>query len=197
MRGMHDPDAAPEANDLARSISHALWQTDLRVDRAADIWLAPLGLSDSVLGSLAWIARQPGLSAAELARRSGTRPQSVARAVGRLEDLGLVARAPHPVHGKVVEIRLTDRGREALAVGATRFAAFEAALERDVTPEERELLIGLLDRLRKRADELARLGPPKPNGRGGRDESARRDVREARSRGAREDRRVDRRTRSS
>ena len=157
---MHDRDDAAKAHDLGRSLSRAIWRAELAVDRAANVWLAPFGLSDSLVGTLTQVSRHPGLSVAELARRSGTRPQSAARLVERLEDLRLVVRSPHPVHGKVIEIHLTERGVEALAAGSATFGAFEEALRRDLTPEESEQLVEQLTRLRVRADELARLGPP-------------------------------------
>ena len=165
---MHDRDDAAKAHDLGRSLSRAIWRAELAVDRAANVWLAPLGLSDSLVGTLAQISRHPGLSVAELARRSGVRPQSAARLVERLEELRLVARSPHPVHGKVIEIHLTERGAEALAAGSATFGAFEEALRRDLTPEESERLVEQLNRIRARADELARLRPPtRPGAPGG------------------------------
>jgi DNA-binding MarR family transcriptional regulator len=149
-------DERGEAIGSDESIARELWQTEIAVDRALDVALAPVGLSTTLLGVLAWLAREPGLSAADLARRAGVRPQSAARAVARLEALGLTARTPHPVHGKALQIRLTDAGWQAFAQGSTRLAAFERELEQDLSETDRRRLREQLATLRARADLLHR-----------------------------------------
>jgi DNA-binding MarR family transcriptional regulator len=138
------------------SIGRELWQTEIAVDRALDAALAPVGLSTTLLGVLSWLAREPGLSAADLARRSGVRPQSVARAVARLEALGLTTRSPHPIHGKALQIRLTDAGWKAFEQGSTRLAAFERELAQDLSEADRRRMRAQLAALRSRADSLHR-----------------------------------------
>src|SRR5689334_18609513 len=53
----------------------------------------------------------------DLALRACMTKQSVAEATNDLEDLGYVERVPDPDDGRVKIIRLTQRGREAQAIG--------------------------------------------------------------------------------
>jgi DNA-binding MarR family transcriptional regulator len=47
---------------------------------------------------------------AELARAEGMKPQSMGTSVAALEDMGLVARTPHPTDGRQMHIGLTAKG---------------------------------------------------------------------------------------
>jgi DNA-binding MarR family transcriptional regulator len=53
----------------------------------------------------------------ELAERAGMTKQSVGEATSDLEERGYVERVPDPDDGRAKIIRLTERGREAQAVG--------------------------------------------------------------------------------
>ncbi len=48
---------------------------------------------------------------ADLARAESMKPQSMGTIIAALEDLGLVARKPHPTDGRQVHIELTAKGR--------------------------------------------------------------------------------------
>ena len=61
----------------------------------------------------------------ELAERSGLTKQAVGEAVQDLEGRGYVERVPDPVDGRAKIIRLTERGREALAAAERIFADIE------------------------------------------------------------------------
>jgi DNA-binding MarR family transcriptional regulator len=47
---------------------------------------------------------------ADLARAEGVKPQSMGTTVAALEDMGLVARKPHPTDGRQMNIELTAKG---------------------------------------------------------------------------------------
>jgi DNA-binding MarR family transcriptional regulator len=71
----------------------------------------------------------------------------MASALAGLEGRALIARAPHPTHGRVVEIRVTEDGRE-LAERAQRLTAGVnakalALVEPDERPRLHELLLAL------------------------------------------------------
>src|SRR5262249_19174645 len=59
--------------------------------------------------------RRDGLSNAQLARRALVSPQSMNEVLLALEQRGLVRRRAHPDHGRILEARLTARGRALLA----------------------------------------------------------------------------------
>lgn len=63
-----------------------------------------------------------------------------------LEERGLVERSPHPWHGNVLEIRLTETGRAALEAADERAVVIERAIAAEFSAEERETLRGLLAR---------------------------------------------------
>jgi DNA-binding MarR family transcriptional regulator len=56
------------------------------------------------------LSREGGLTAAELARAEGVKPQSMATVINSLEQLGLVERRAHPTDGRQFHIHLTPKG---------------------------------------------------------------------------------------
>src|SRR5579883_420563 len=95
-------------------ISRALWQAQHAVEQACDSALAPLGMTTTLVGTLSFLAQQPGQSTADVARLARVAPQSVAKAVTRLDQLGLIRRQAHPVHGRIVQLYLTAAGQKVL-----------------------------------------------------------------------------------
>jgi DNA-binding MarR family transcriptional regulator len=77
--------------------------------------LAPYGISVRQYTALSVLGSTHGLSNAQLARRCLVSPQSMNEVVASLEREGLVDRAPHPLHGRVLQTDLTARGRAVLA----------------------------------------------------------------------------------
>lgn len=77
--------------------------------------LAPYGISVRQYTALSVLGSKQGLSNAQLARRCLVSPQSMNEVVASLERKGLVDRAPHPRHGRVLQTDLTARGRAVLA----------------------------------------------------------------------------------
>ncbi len=64
--------------------------------------------------------------------------------LGRLDRSGLIERTPHPMHGTLIEIRLTAQGREVFEAADARVAALDAALGADLSAVELKALKGLL-----------------------------------------------------
>jgi DNA-binding MarR family transcriptional regulator len=56
----------------------------------------------------------PGLSNADLARRSFVTPQTMNLIVRSLEEHGLIAKEPNETHGRKQDIRLTEQGQKLL-----------------------------------------------------------------------------------
>jgi DNA-binding MarR family transcriptional regulator len=82
----------------------------LAVDRA----LLRVHLTYAQFAALALVHLQPGISGAELARRAGVTAQTMNGVVAHLESAGMIARAPHPEHGRILAHQLTTTGEEAL-----------------------------------------------------------------------------------
>jgi DNA-binding MarR family transcriptional regulator len=72
------------------------------------------GLTRSQFGALSVIVRQPGLSAADLARAMLLTPQAANLIVGGLEADGLVKKRPSAAHGRILELFATAKGARAV-----------------------------------------------------------------------------------
>src|SRR5919204_154925 len=79
-----------------------------------DAALRHLGITTPQYAVLTFLDESPGLSAAQLARRAFVTPQTMQRIVANLQAAGLIERDPHPELGRVLEVRLSDRGRGVL-----------------------------------------------------------------------------------
>jgi len=145
-------------------VSRALWQTQHAVEQACDDALASLGMTTTLAGTLAFLAQRPGQSAADLARRARVAPQSVAKAVARLDQLGMVRRESHPVHGRIVRLYLTDTGRDTLEAATAVIGQVEQDLCGGFDARARGRLVDQLQRLRERAEQLRAAGSGAPKG---------------------------------
>jgi len=65
----------------------------------------------------------------------------------RLEKAGLISRAPHPADRRGVIVQLTERGKALIDEAVTAHVANEHRILAGLTPEEREVLAGLLAKL--------------------------------------------------
>lgn len=123
---------------LLRRVNGALSQRldeDLRVFELTQSQLSALAILD--------VAHPDGVSGATLSTRSGVTPQSMSAAIAGLVERGLIARSPHPVHGRILECRITATGTDTLrqVQETTRDSdRYDAGL----TPEQQESLRGLL-----------------------------------------------------
>ncbi|MGK5732295.1 MarR family winged helix-turn-helix transcriptional regulator [Streptomyces sp. URMC 124] len=121
------------AADLAAAVSQLM-----RRLRAA----SPQGsLTPSQRTVLGRLAGGGAATTAELARAELVRPQSMRVIVARLEELGLVARSPHPTDGRQVLFSLTEHGEGAIAsVRHSKHAWLADAIAHRLTPDEQRAL---------------------------------------------------------
>jgi DNA-binding MarR family transcriptional regulator len=99
---------------------------------------------------MAQLERAPeGLTLGELSRRLMVSNGNVTGLVERLVESGHVQRVPHPVDRRAAQVRLTEAGRDAFAVMARAHAEWIAELFDDIVPEERQMLLRLLGRLKQ------------------------------------------------
>jgi DNA-binding MarR family transcriptional regulator len=64
-----------------------------------------------------------------------------------MDEQGLIARSPHPRHPNVLELRLTDVGREALHNARLLVAPVEQRVDEAITDEDAMVLVELLTRV--------------------------------------------------
>jgi DNA-binding MarR family transcriptional regulator len=117
---------------------------------SADTALAPLGIAAPAFGVLLRLSERDGLSQAELARHQAVEAPSMCRMVDRLERDDLVERRRDGGDRRVVRVHLTDRGRAAISEGNRALAPHESRIASALAPDERRLLLDLLDRLNAR-----------------------------------------------
>jgi DNA-binding MarR family transcriptional regulator len=98
-----------EVADLAQAIG--LLVRRVRAESGAH----ELSLTESAV--LARLEREGPATTADLARAERMRPQSMGTTIATLEELGCIARKPHPTDGRQVHIELTAKGA-ALRQGA-------------------------------------------------------------------------------
>ncbi|MGP4013766.1 MarR family winged helix-turn-helix transcriptional regulator [Streptomyces sp. 4N124] len=108
--------------------------------------LKPAGLTVAQYAALLCLDGNPGISAAALARLCGVTPPTMNTVLKNLQDRALIDRTPHEWHRNVLETRLTDQGRAALADADAGAVRVERALGAAFTDEEREALVALLGR---------------------------------------------------
>lgn len=73
-----------------------------------------VGLTPAQFVALVELEQQPGITAASLARACLVTPQAMMILLKSMDQQGLITRSAHPRHPNVLELHMTDVGREAL-----------------------------------------------------------------------------------
>ncbi len=112
-------------DDDGPTLLYLVGRVDRVVRRAIDHVARSHGLSVSQYTALSVLNRRSGLSNAQLARRSLVSPQSANEVLLALEKRGLVGRRAHPEHGRILQARVTAKGRRTLAACDAQVRAVE------------------------------------------------------------------------
>lgn len=104
----------------------------LRLQRA----LADLDLTEPQFLVLTMLAAYPGASNADIARLTLLTPQTVNVIVKNLEKMDAVVRTPHAVHGRILVLAPTAKGKRLLKAGRARAHEIERELARGLSPGE-------------------------------------------------------------
>lgn len=99
-----------EQGYLAYLLRHAQAAARLTLERA----LADLDVTPPQFVVLTMLKAYPGLSGADLARVALLTPQTVGVIIRNLERDGAIRKTPHPVHGRLLQWTLTQRGQTLL-----------------------------------------------------------------------------------
>jgi DNA-binding MarR family transcriptional regulator len=114
------------------------------------------GLNGAQYAALSVLAREPGMSGADLARACNTTPQAMNGVLSTLERNGLVERRPHPTHGRILQVTLTPDGDRRLAAATPDVRALEQAIEEDLDPDQvaavKKWLVAAAQRLERASD---------------------------------------------
>lgn len=125
------------------------------VSRAfAERYEAEFGLSIPEWRVMAILGEGEPLLTQAVIARTGMDRVKVSRAVIRLAEKGLVSRTPHPEDQRAQVLRLSARGAALYRRIVPRAHALQAELAAALTPAEATALLGMLDRLHRRASSL-------------------------------------------
>jgi DNA-binding MarR family transcriptional regulator len=133
--------------DPATRTGYLLWQTGHAVSRVMSAALEPVDLTPAQFSALVHVSREPGVSAAELARRINLTPQSMQTALLALVHRELVERRPHPVHRRVIGLYPTAGTAETLDQAEHIVRAADEGLVADLDADEAETFHRLLRRV--------------------------------------------------
>ncbi|MFC6085981.1 MarR family winged helix-turn-helix transcriptional regulator [Sphaerisporangium aureirubrum] len=90
----------------------------------------------------------PGTTQAEMVQRIGLEQPTIAKALGRMERAGFVRRDSDPQDRRVIRVRLTDRGEEAVAGVEEAWAEVERRTTGGLSEAESRELIRMLNIIR-------------------------------------------------
>ena len=127
-------------NRIGYELKRAQHSLRLRMDEA----LKGHGVTTPQYAAMSVLAEQPGLSNAQLARRSFVTPQTMNQILGRLETLGLIERREHPEHGRVLQAYLTRGGERLRDECDSTVAAVEKRMVWGLSEEEQRRLLQAL-----------------------------------------------------
>ena len=147
---------AEDRERLGNRIGYELKRAQHALRLGMDEALKPLGVTTPQYAAMSVLAEEPGLSNAQLARRSFVTPQTMNQILSRLEALGLAERWAHPEHGRVLQAYLTEEGERLLEGCHRRIAVVEERMVSAISEEDR---LRLLEALRGCAEALRRDAP--------------------------------------
>ena len=129
---------------------------------ALDAALREEGLSGAQYAVLSVLARDPGLSGADLARACNTTPQAMNGVLVTLEREALVARRAHPGHGRILQVFLTEEGSRRLDRATPHVRAVERSVEAGLTDAEVDTVKEWLVDAARRLDRAAPPATSRP-----------------------------------
>jgi DNA-binding MarR family transcriptional regulator len=138
---IQDKTASASSQDELPTFVYLIGRVNQGVRRELQRRLAPHELSVAELTALSVLQHRPGLSNAQLARRSLITPQSMNDVVATLEQRGLVERRVDPSHGRILRTRLTRAGRRMLGRTDPIIEGLQAELLQDIPARDRDTVL--------------------------------------------------------
>lgn len=106
--------------------------------------LAEWRLSVPEFTALSILKRRPGLSNAQLARRTMVTPQSMIEILAGLESRELVKRTVDPNHGRILRSELTEEGERVVHAALWKIDELQDELLDGVPDDQRELVLTVM-----------------------------------------------------
>jgi DNA-binding MarR family transcriptional regulator len=142
-------------------ITYLVEQLERAVRQSTDRVVRRYGLTTPQFTALSILAQHPGMSSAQLARRSFVTPQAANELVAALERKGLVRRHADIHNLRVLEMHLTEGGEHTLEQCSHGVLDLERRMLAGLTPEAGAQLRALLESCLG-AVSTSRPGPDRP-----------------------------------
>lgn len=127
-------------------------------DCVRDIYEKNHGLTSSEWRAMAVLNDYEPLSAKEIVNRSSLDKVNVSRAIARLQKRGFLARHIDPTDRRRVLLRLTPKGKKAMAQLVPLVRDVEERILDGLSRDERDTLLALMARVRKNAEAIVPPG---------------------------------------
>lgn len=131
-------------HDLSLRAGYVIGRLDRVLRRELRELLGPHELSLPAFTTLSVLLRRPGLSNAQLARRSLVTPQAMNEIITQLLGLELVTRQVDPSHNRVLQTRLTARGKRLIETCESECLELEERMLAGVSDDDRARLLETL-----------------------------------------------------
>jgi DNA-binding MarR family transcriptional regulator len=125
---------------------YAVAQVYRLLRHAMDDALRECDLTTPQWAALGCMAKNAGISGAELARVHRLTPQTMNTILHNLEQHGMIRREQHPTQGTVLCVFLTETGHERFAEATRRAEIVQERMLSALNGSERETLVDLLQR---------------------------------------------------
>jgi DNA-binding MarR family transcriptional regulator len=122
----------PRRDHGGGNLGYLMRRAQLAFRSRMDDGLKALKITAPQYAVLSSLAIEPGISNAALARVAFVTPQSMLGIVANLERLGLLERVAAADHGRILEARLTEKGRSTLMRAHKIAGAIESEMIGDV-----------------------------------------------------------------
>lgn len=150
---------SPAEHEHEASLLYIVGRVNHGIRREMHARLAPWKLSAQQYTALSVLETRPGLSNAQLARRTLVTPQSMLEILAKLEERGLVTRAVDPSHALILRAELTEEGRTLLTEAAPAIREIQDELLAGVADPHRDAVLRVMTQAMDRLSERARSRP--------------------------------------
>lgn len=127
-------------------ITYLVKQLERAIRADMDQVTSTLGLTTLQYTALTVLQRHPGMSGAQLSRRSFVSAQAGSEMIANLERKGYILRRPHPDNRRILQVQLSDEGRRVVQACEGWMNELEGQMLSQLSPEETEVLRSALDR---------------------------------------------------
>jgi len=148
-RGLTSPSHA-----ILSLLKQVQYKAFVRLERA----LQPLGITAVQFRIMSTLGHQTKLSSAQLARLYDVKPQTMIKQITLLEAKGLISRGVGGNNKRVLEVELTELGRDLLGKSERQGLDLEDELLKPFTPGERAMFREFLLKMNRSLDGAGRTG---------------------------------------